>query len=194
MAFKLAAAAAVSAALLAAPAFAQEPDLSGVSTAIEAANAAGLADAIASTDGMTVFVPSNDAISAGPQDAISSLLADPEQLSSVITYYAIPAKLMAADVISQAEAEGGSIMPETVNGETLTISVMDGNVMIEGATGATATVVTPDIEIGNVVLHVVDGLVLPEAPDAMSGDSGSTDSMSDTSSDDSSTDSSTTTN
>ena len=142
-----------------APALAQEPDLSGVSTAVEAATTAGLGDAIASTDGMTVFVPSNDAIAAGPQDAISGLLADPEQLSSVITYYAVPGKVMAADAI--ALAENGPATVTTVNGADITISVMDGNVMIEGGTGATATVVTPDIEIGNVVVHVIDGLVLP---------------------------------
>ena len=154
------ASAVVVAAWLSAPAFAQEPDLSGVSSAIDAAVAAGLGDAIAATDGMTVFVPSNDAIAAGPQDAISGLLADPEQLSGIVTYYAVPGKVMAADAI--ALAEGGPATVTTVNGADLTIMVMDGNVMIEGATGATATVVTPDIEIGNVVVHVIDGLVLPE--------------------------------
>ena len=122
----------------------------------------GLDDAIAATEGMTVFVPSNEALSAGPQDAISDLLADPERLSGVITYYAVPGKVMAADAM--ALAESGPATVTTVNGADLTISVMDGNVMIEGATGATATVVTPDIEIGNVVVHVIDGLVLPEAP------------------------------
>lgn len=157
---------AIAALAFAMPAHAQEPDLSGISTAVDAATTAGLGDAIASTDGMTIFVPTNDAFAAGPQDAITALLSDPEQLSSTITYYAIPSKLMAADVIEQAEANDGMIMPETVNGATLTVKVMDGNVMIEGATGATATVVTPDIEIGNVVVHVVDGLVLPEAPAA----------------------------
>ena len=150
------------AAFVASPALAQEPDLSGVSTAVEAASTAGLGEAIASTDGMTIFVPSNDAFAAGPQDAIAGLLADPEQLSGVITYYAVPGKVMAADAM--ALAEGGPASVTTVNGADLTIMVTDGNVMIEGATGATATVVTPDIEIGNVVLHVVDGLVLPEAP------------------------------
>ena len=139
-----------------------EPDLSGVSTAVEAAVTAGLEDAIAATDGMTVFVPSNDAIAAGPQDAISGLLENPGELSAVITYYAVPGKVMAADAIALAEA--GPATVQTVNGADLTIKVMDGNVMIEGATGATATVVTPDIEIGNVVVHVVDGLVLPAAP------------------------------
>ena len=148
--------------LLVAPATAQEPDLSGVSTAVDAAVTAGLTDAIASTDGMTIFVPSNDALAGGPQDAIAGLLADTEQLSSVITYYAIPGKVMAADAI--ALAEGGPAPVTTVNGAELTVMVEDGNVMIQGATGATATVVTPDIEIGNVVLHVVDGLVLPAAP------------------------------
>ena len=161
MAFRLTLAAAAAVAFTA-PAFAQEPDLSGVSSAVDAAVAAGLEDAIASTDGMTVFVPSNDAISAGPQDAIGGLLENPDELSAVITYYAVPGKVMAADAIALAEA--GPATVQTVNGADLTIMVEDGNVMIQGATGATATVVTPDIEIGNVVVHVIDGLVLPAAP------------------------------
>ena len=175
--------------LAASPVLAQDPDLSGVSQAVEAAQAAGLSDAISATDGLTVFVPSNDALSAGPQEEITALLENPENLSSVITYYAVPGKLMAADVVSQAEAEGGQLMPETLNGTPLTIKVMDGNVMIEGATGATATVVTPDIVLGDVVVHVVDGLVLPAAPGDMGGDSMATDSMEST--DDSSSDSTT---
>ena len=161
MTFRLVPALAV-AALIATPALAQEPDLSGVSTAVEAAVTAGLEDAIASTDGMTVFVPTNDAIANGPGEAVAAVTADPEQLSSVITYYAIPGKVMAADAI--ALAESGPATVTTVNGADLTVMVEDGNVMIQGATGATATVVTPDIEIGNVVVHVIDGLVLPEAP------------------------------
>ena len=179
--------AAASAALLTTVAFAQEPDLSGVSTAVGAAETAGLGNTIASTEGLTVFVPSNDAFAAGPQDAISELTANPEELSNVITYYAVSGKLMASDVMSQAEQNDGMVEVETLNGATLTVMVQDGNVMIKGGTGATATVVTPDIEIGNVVVHVVDGLVLPEAPGSDSMSSDSSDSMSSDSSSDSST-------
>lgn len=146
------------------PSFAQDADLSGVSEAVGAAEAAGLAQTIASSEGLTVFVPTNDAIAAGPQDAIQDLLADTEQLGSVITYYAVEGQVRAADAIALAEGAGGEAEVATLNGAPLTIVVQDGNVMIRGATGAMATVVTPDIEVGNVVLHVVDGLVLPEAP------------------------------
>ena len=149
---------------LAAPALAQDPDLSAVSTAVDAANSAGLAETISSSEGLTVFVPTNDALSAVPADALSAVTGDTEQLTKVITYYAVPGKLMAADVISQAESNDGMVEVETLNGAMLKIMVQDGNVMIEGQTGATATVVTPDITVGNVVLHVVDGAVLPEAP------------------------------
>ena len=153
--------------VLASPALAQDPDLSSVSQAVEAADTAGLAQTIASTDGLTVFVPTNDALAAAPADALSAVTSDSEKLGKVITYYAVSGKLKAADVISQAESNDGMVEVDTLNGEKLKIMVKDGNVMIEGATGATATVTTPDIEVGNVVLHVVDGAVLPAAPDEL---------------------------
>ena len=164
-------------------AFAQDPDLSAVSQAVDAANSAGLAEQITSAEGLTVFVPTNDALSAVPTDALSAVTGDQEQLTKVITYYAVPGKLMAADVVSQAEANDGMLEVETLNGAMLKIMVEGGNVMIEGQTGATATVTTPDIEVGNVVLHVIDGAVLPEAPggDSMSSSDSSDSSMSDSS-------------
>ena len=45
---------------------------------------------------------------------------------------------------------------ETVNGDTIAVSVVDGNVMIDGA-----TVTTADLEAQNGVVHVIDSVILP---------------------------------
>jgi uncharacterized surface protein with fasciclin (FAS1) repeats len=44
-----------------------------------------------------------------------------------------------------------------VEGHDIAIRVMDGRVMVNGA-----TVVKPDIEASNGVIHVIDSVMLPE--------------------------------
>ena len=58
---------------------------------------------------------------------------------------------MAADAIA---ADGTEV--ETVNGDTLAVSVVDGAVMVDGA-----TVTTADLEAQNGVVHVIDSVILP---------------------------------
>lgn len=136
----------------------QAQDTSNLTTAIEAAQSAGLADTLASSDGITVFVPTNDAIAGLPADALQGLLGDQEKLASTITYYAIPGKVMAADVAGLLES--GPATVKTVNGGELTISKEGDDITIAGAQGS-AKVVSTDITAGNVVIHVIDGAFLP---------------------------------
>ena len=151
----LLAASALSLAFVLTPAKAQ--DMSAVSMSVDAATSAGLAETLTSGEAYTVFVPTNEALQALPQDALGGVTGDAERLKSVITYYAIPGNVMAADAAAMTEATKVT----TLNGQELTIQAVDGKVTITGAGGGTATVVQPDIKVGNVILHVVDGAPLP---------------------------------
>ena len=84
-------------------------------------------------------------------------MADQSKLQSVIQYYAIPGNVMAADAAAMTEAT----QVKTLSGEELTIQAVDGKVTITGAGGGTGTVIAPDVKVGNVVLHVIDGAPLP---------------------------------
>jgi uncharacterized surface protein with fasciclin (FAS1) repeats len=64
---------------------------------------------------------------------------------------------MAADVIAAVEAGGGEAMVDTVNGAPISVTIVDGKVMING----TATVTVADLEAGNGVVHVIDSVLLP---------------------------------
>jgi uncharacterized surface protein with fasciclin (FAS1) repeats len=57
---------------------------------------------------------------------------------------------MASDVINLSEAA-------TVNGDSVSIRVVDGNVMIDEA-----TVVAADIDASNGVIHVIDKVIIPQ--------------------------------
>ena len=154
-------AAAAAALALAVPAFAQETPPAEISAAVEAAQAAGVLDTLLQGGEVTVFVPTNDALAAAPQDALNEIVSNPERLAQVIQGYAVEGTVMAADVTQMATDAGGSTMVTTMGGNDLEISVMDGQVMVKGIGDTTATVVTPDLQFGNITIHVIDAAVLP---------------------------------
>ena len=145
---------------LAAPALAQDvPE--EISGAVEAAESAGVVETLTSGDPVTVFVPTNDALEAAPQDALSDLVADQERLAEVIQGYAVSGTVMASDAMTMASDAGGSTTVETLGGGMLTIMAEGDSVMVGPSEDAMATVVTPDLSLGNVTIHVIDTAFLP---------------------------------
>ena len=58
-----------------------------LSTLVDAVLAAGLDDALANAEDITVFAPTNDAFAAMPADVTGAILADPGLLTTVLTYH-----------------------------------------------------------------------------------------------------------
>jgi len=99
-----------------------------------------------------VFAPSDAAFKKIPAATIGELLK-PEnkaKLASILTYHVVPGKVMAADVVKLSSAK-------TANGQEVAIKVVDGKVMVDGA-----TVVKTDIECENGVIHVIDSVIMPK--------------------------------
>ncbi len=123
------------------------------STLVAAVTEAGLVETLQGDGPFTVFAPTNAAFEQALADlglTAEELLAS-EDLAGILTYHVVPGTIMAADAIA---ADGTEI--ETVNGDTLAVSVVDGSVMVDGA-----TVTTADLVAGNGVVHVIDAVVLP---------------------------------
>ena len=120
-------------------------------TLLAAAEAAGLVDALSGRGPLTVFAPTDEAFSKLPEGTVENLLKPEnlDQLTAILTYHVVPGAVMAADVVSLDSAN-------TVAGMPLQIKVMDGKVMVDGA-----TVVATDIETSNGVIHVIDSVILP---------------------------------
>lgn len=117
------------------------------------ATALDAADLIATLKGpgpFTVFAPTDAAFEKLPAGTLEGLLKDKSKLSAVLTYHVVSGKVMAADVVKLSSAD-------TVNGKSVTIKVVDGKVMVNGA-----TVVTADIEASNGVIHVIDSVLIPQ--------------------------------
>jgi len=124
--------------------------LDDFSTLVAAVKAAGLAETLSGEGPFTIFAPTNEAFAALPEGTVEMLLKpeNKEKLVSILTYHVVPAKVMAADVAA------GEV--PTVNGDTITVSVKDGTVMVDKA-----TVVKTDVVGKNGVIHVIDAVIMP---------------------------------
>ncbi len=124
------------------------------STLVEAIQAAGLEEVLASDGPFTVFAPTNEAFEALPEGALEALLEPENQdvLVQVLTYHVVPAAVLSD------ELESGDV--PTVEGSTVMIEVTDDGVMVNEA-----MVTEADIEASNGVLHAVDQVLLPPAAD-----------------------------
>jgi uncharacterized surface protein with fasciclin (FAS1) repeats len=128
-------------------------------TLVAAVQAAGLEDTLRSDGPFTVFAPVDAAFEALPEGTVEQLLAEPEgQLTEILTYHVVEGEVLAADV---AGLDGQEVT--TVNGATFTVAVGDdGSVTLTDAAGGVVTVVQTDVEASNGVIHVIDGVLMPE--------------------------------
>ncbi|GJM39205.1 MAG: hypothetical protein DHS20C19_25720 [Acidimicrobiales bacterium] len=125
-------------------------------TLVAAVQAADLVDTLNSEGPFTVFAPTDDAFAAALESlglTAEELLAS-DDLAAILTYHVVAGEVDAATAIS---LDGQSAA--TVNGADISISVVDGSVVIND----TATVVAADVPASNGIVHVIDAVLLPPA-------------------------------
>ncbi len=116
-------------------------------TLVTAVQAAGLVDTLKTPGPFTVFAPNDDAFAKLPPGTVETLVQNIPQLTRILTYHVVPGKLMKADLAklnSVTSVEGSDIKIDTA----------------EGFEVKNATVVAPDIEADNGVIHVIDTVIL----------------------------------
>lgn len=121
-------------------------------TLVAAVTAADLVGTLSGDGPFTVFAPTNAAFDALPAGTVDTLLLpeNKDQLTGVLTYHVVAGNVMSGDLTD------GQVVT-TLNGQTLTVSIKDGVVMINGA-----TVVAADLAGTNGVVHVIDSVLLPK--------------------------------
>ncbi len=121
-------------------------------TLVAAVKAAGLVDVLKSDGPFTVFAPTDEAFAKLPAGTVESLLLPEnlEQLKAVLTYHVVAGKVLAKDVVGLKTAK-------TVQGQSLTVKIMNGVPMVDNA-----QVIKTDIMAKNGVIHVIDQVVLPK--------------------------------
>jgi uncharacterized surface protein with fasciclin (FAS1) repeats len=117
-------------------------------TLVKAVQEAGLVETLKGKGPFTVFAPTDEAFAKLPAGTLDALLQDKQKLAAILTYHVVPGKIMAAQV------KPGQV--KTVEGQSLTVSTMNGYVMVDNA-----RVLKTDIVASNGVIHVIDTVVLP---------------------------------
>jgi uncharacterized surface protein with fasciclin (FAS1) repeats len=122
-----------------------------LTTFVSAVKAAELVSALQGQGPFTVFAPTNEAFAKLPAGQLEDLLK-PEnrmKLATILKGHVIKGRVKAADV------KPGEV--KTLDGEEVTIAVMNGKVTFGGA-----TVVATDLTAGNGVIHEIDTVVIPD--------------------------------
>ena len=128
-------------------------------TLVGAIKAAGLVETLSGPGPFTVFAPTDAAFAKVPTGTLNALIANKQKLAAVLTYHVISGKVVAADITRMNGAT-----PTTVNGQPLDITVSDGKVYVNGA-----QVTTADVQASNGVIHVINGVLMPQPVAAVGG-------------------------
>ena len=124
-------------------------------TLIAAAQAGGLADALANGKNLTVFVPTDEAFAKLPADTVESLLKpeNKDKLVAIFAYHVLPRVLMSNQLPK------GPIHVRTLRAKgdrTLAMSKNTDGVMVDGS-----HVVKANILADNGIIDVIDTVMLP---------------------------------
>jgi len=133
-------------------------------TLVAAVQAAGLVETLQGPGPFTVFAPDNAAFDKIPEATRTALMqpAMKADLTKILTYHVVAGRLTAADIASQAQANGGTATLETVQGEELKVAAGPNDTwVITDAKGGKSTITQADVAQSNGVVHVVDAVLMP---------------------------------
>ena len=119
---------------------------------VEAVQAAGLGEALATSESITLFAPTNAAFEALPEGTLDQLLLPENQdvLRQVLSYHVVQQEVPSSEVTTgEVPSAAGAPIDLQVNDAT-------GEVMVNQA-----TVIIADIQASNGVIHAIDQVILP---------------------------------
>ncbi|MCC6673418.1 MAG: fasciclin domain-containing protein [Planctomycetes bacterium] len=139
-------------------------------TLASALKAAGLVETLKGKGPFTVFAPTDEAFGKLPAGTVDGLLKDTAKLKTILTYHVVPGRVLAENLFpakkhdaAPEDATHGSdrsaqeLRVKTVEGRELTIRKTKDGVTVNGAKVLTTNVLT-----ANGVIHILDGVVLPD--------------------------------
>ena len=140
----------------ASPALAQPKDI--VDTAVAAGSFNTLARLLAAADLVgvmkgpgpyTVFAPTDEAFAKVPKDVLDGLAKDKAKLQEVLKYHVLTSK-WTTDDIKLVKQTG------TAQGKSVAFGAAGGTLTVNGA-----TIIKPNIDCTNGMIHVIDAVLLP---------------------------------
>ncbi|MBB3033284.1 fasciclin domain-containing protein [Alteriqipengyuania lutimaris] len=124
----------------------------------------GLAETLGAAGPYTIFAPTDAAFDEVPQ-ALREGLGRPEnadRLKATVAGHAIPGTITSADLAARIVAGGGRWEAQTLAGSTLTFRQDGDSLRISVDNGTGVRVTMADLAQANGMMHVIDGVLLPE--------------------------------
>jgi transforming growth factor-beta-induced protein len=121
----------------------------GFTTLLAAIEAAGLEDTLRGDGPFTIFAPTDAAFAGLPDGLVAALLSDTETLREVLLYHVVAREVRAVEVGLGGDAR-------SIQGESLSFAVRQGNAFVEQA-----QVVQANIDTSNGVIHAIDSVMVP---------------------------------
>lgn len=118
-------------------------------TLLAAAEAAGLAETLATTENLTVFAPTDEAFAKLPLGTVEGLLKDIPALKNVLTYHVVGARVPASVAVRLSEAM-------MLNGREVAIRFDGTDLFINES-----KVIVKDVKAKNGIIHVIDAVLIP---------------------------------
>jgi len=120
----------------------------GFSTLVTAVTAANLVGALQSPGPFTVFAPNDAAFAKLPSGTITTLVQNIPQLARILTYHVVAGKYTKADLV-------GIKSLTSLEGSRIDLNISEDYFEVNNA-----TVIAPDIEAENGIIHVIDTVIL----------------------------------
>lgn len=126
-------------------------------TFVSAAILADLVGPLKGAEPLTVLVPTDEAFAKLPAATRQALFSPggAEKLQAILRYHVLPGRVLARQLAGEAR-------PKAITGERWTVASNDRGVAINNA-----TVVEADVLARNGVIHFVDAVLTPPAPDVL---------------------------
>ena len=125
----------------------------------QAVVAAEMGEALMGEGPFTVFAPTDAAFAALPDGALEEALMpeNRDKLVQILGCHVVETRALAADVAQMIADDGGS-HPVTTMGNCSLNLTLDGDMV---KINDSVTVTAADLQAGNGVVHIIDGVLLP---------------------------------
>lgn len=133
-------------------------------TLVAAVKAAGLVDTLNSKGPFTVFAPTNEAFAKLPAGTVDTLVKPESKadLTKILAYHVVSGTHTAKQLMAEAKMQNGKTVLKTVQGESLTVMLHEGKLLVMDAKSGKAAVTIADVMQSNGVIHVIDSVLMPK--------------------------------
>ena len=134
-----------------------------LSTLATSLRASGLGATLSGAGPYTLFAPTNAAFGRLAPGSINILLQPDNKasLAKLLGYHVVAGRITLADLKQGIAGGGGFVRLTTIEGDPLTLTMINDAMLITDVNGNKSYVEQPDVMEANGVVHVVNGVLIP---------------------------------